>query len=802
MLTIIFAIASGILFYFEFSGEHNLWFLIPAITCVVLCGVFAVLFVYRNDKTRIKDLEERIEVWNQLSYHVSQAGDEATNNLPVGILVYGEDYKIKWGNDYVKECFKSRVVELPLREVVPGCVEHIGTKARKFIVKFEGEYYDVLNYHDQKVLYFFNVTERELIQTKYNNRIPALAIIQLDNLEESLKDYDMQEKSTIRGQFLGEISDYADNYGAYLQSYDDDMLVMMLDKESLYQMIDNKFDILNKARDIASKNRVRVSVSIGVACYDVEAHELGQLAQSAVELAEKRGGDQVVVNIQNQKIQYFGGKSNALEKNSLVTARVQATALKEAIEDSTNVYISGHIGADADCLGSMIAVLRMALSSQKEAFIVYEQDKADVSLTRMYQALEDESPEVFERIIPIEKVEPKTNSLLIVCDTQSPNILMFKELFGNIKRLAVIDHHRRGEIGFDNAIVSYIEPYASSTVELVSEMLTFYNKDIKFEPIDAACMLAGIVIDTNNFTFRTTARTFEAASIIRQLGADMIRVRTLIRSTLEIEQDIANAVTTAVVFRGKFAISVLPKNRIVPARSFLAMVSDKLMQIDNIDAAFTLGYLDNDTVGISARSFEKFNVQLIMEELGGGGHLSNAATQMKNVSLDTALEKLQEILKANDEVEGEDRMKVILLQDVKGRGVKDQVIDVANGYGNYLITNGIAMLATAENVEKVEQAKAQAIIDEENHVQVMLKLKNEIESKKINVYIRVGADGKTFGHITTKQICEEFEAQTGIRLDKRKVNLPADINSVGIYSATVDLYKQVQATIEINVLEK
>ena len=802
LFAVIFAVASAIGFYINFAViKNNLYILISSIVAAVACGVFTVLYIYRNEKSKIRDLEERIEVWNQLSYHVSQAGDEATNNLPVGILVYGEDDKIKWANDYLKQNFKSRLIELSIAEVIPQVIDYLGSKTRSFVIEVEGEFYDVLNYRDQKVLYFFNVTEREKIQTKYNNRIPAFGIIRLDNLEESLKDYDMQEKSTIRGQFLGEISDYVSEYGAYLQSYDD-MLVMVLDKESLYQMIDNKFDILNKTREIASKNHVRVSVSIGVACYDVEAAELGQLAQSAVELAEKRGGDQVVVNIQNQKMQYFGGKSNALEKNSLVTARIQATALREAIEASTNVYICGHIGADADCLGAMIGTLRMALSSEKDAYIVYDHSKADSSLENVYKALEEESPEIFERIIPLEDVDIKTNSLLIICDTQSPNILMFKELFGNIKRVAVIDHHRRGEIGFDNAIVSYIEPSASSTVELVTEMFAFYNKSIKFEPIDVCAMLSGIVIDTNNFTFRTSARTFEAASILRQLGADMIRVRTLIRSNLEIEQEVATLVTSAEIYRNKFALAIMPKDKTAPARSFLAMVSDKLMHIDGVDAAFTIGYLDEKTIGISARSFEKFNVQVVMEELGGGGHLSNAATQIQNTTIEEAVDKLCEILKANDEFEGEERMKVILLQDVKGRGVKDQIIDVANGYGNYLLTNKLAVLATEENITKVEQAKAQALIDEENHLQVMLKLKNEIEAKKINLYIRVGADGRSFGHITTKQICEEYEAQTGIRLDKRKINLPSDINSVGIYTATVDLHKKVQANIEINVLEK
>lgn len=191
-----------------------------------------------------------------------------------------------------------------------------------------------------------------------------------------------------------------------------------------------------------------------------------------------------------------------------------------------------------------------------------------------------------------------------------------------------------------------------------------------------------------------------------------------------------------------------------------------------------------------------------MEEMGGGGHLSNAACQILNKNVSEVVSNLKEIIKRNNEEEGDTKMKVILSQDVKGRGQKGQIIDVANGYGNYLLTNKLAIQATDENIKQVEAEKAQAKLDEENHFQLMLKLKQEIEAQSINVYIKVGADGKTFGHITNKQICEEFEAQTGITLDKKKVSLPAEINSVGIFTATVDLGKGLQASIEINVLEK
>ena len=269
MKNIIFAILSFIisciLFTIYFAVWPKIYALIPAIILLIASVFFVMMFISYRQKLHIKELEKRIEVWNKLSYHVNQAGDEAVDNLPIGILVY-ENEQIKWTNDYLKGIFKARLIDAPLYYLILDLDGMLDSKNKSFVIQYENDYYEVLNYRDENVLYFFNVTEPEKIKKKYDNRITAIGIILLDNLEESLKDYDMQEKSTIRGQFLGEISDYVRNYGAYLQSYDDDRLVMILDKESLGQMVENKFEVLNHARDIATKNHFRVSVPIGVAC--------------------------------------------------------------------------------------------------------------------------------------------------------------------------------------------------------------------------------------------------------------------------------------------------------------------------------------------------------------------------------------------------------------------------------------------------------------------------------------------------------------------------------------------------------
>jgi ribosomal protein L9 len=334
-------------------------------------------------------------------------------------------------------------------------------------------------------------------------------------------------------------------------------------------------------------------------------------------------------------------------------------------------------------------------------------------------------------------------------------------------------------------------------------MLSFYNKDIKFNELEASILLAGMVIDTNNFTFRTSTRTFEAAAILRQLGADMIFVRKLLREDLKTEVNIAEAVLKAERFLDDFAIVRLDLEEPIHDRSLLAKISERLLTIDNIKASFTIGILDNGMVGVSARSLDTYNVQLIMEQMGGGGHLNSAATQIQNKSINETFNDLKEILSRENEVVSEDKkMKVILLSDVKGRGKKDDIINVANGYANFLLTHNLAVEASDANLKEIEARKAQEAVDAENHLKLLNKLKEEIETKSINVYIKIGADGKTFGHITSKQISEEFEAQTGVHIDKKKISLPAEIDFVGIFDATVDLGNSVVATFKINVLEQ
>ncbi len=794
--------------YFTYFFHENtvLFYVFLALSVLFLSTSIVTVMLLFNKKNieKITWLENRLNVWNSISHHVSAAGDEAFTKLPIGIIVYDSSMEVKWANDYAKQVFKDNLINSSLNSITSGFIEEIKEGKEQMLITAYESTYDVVHNVENQILYFFDVTYREETLRKYNNRITAFALIDIDNLEESLKRYDMQEQTNIRGQILGVISDWLRNNGCCLENLSNNQMLAVFDHEALNKMIADKFSVLNSVRAISDKNHLKASMSMGVACFDVEASELITLAQNAVELAAKRGGDQVVVNIQNQKIQYFGGNTNSLEKNTLVEARIQTMALKEAIENSSNVLIMCHNLADCDAIGSMLGVWYLASTSTKDCKMVFEPKLADVTVQKIFEQIKKHSNKAIYNGF-ITKAEAKDlikpDTLLIMTDTQSPRLAMFPDILAEVKNVSVIDHHRASDAGYSETISYYVETYASSTVELVSEMFLFYNKSFELDPFVASIMLAGVVVDTNNFTYRTRTRTFEAASTLNTMGADMVLVRRMLRDSYEEEKRLAEAMVNAMIYEKRFAIVAEPNDTIIPDRTTLAKISDKLLTIEGIEVAFTIGRIDKDTVGISARSND-INVQIIMEEMEGGGHFNAAATQLKGTTVEKARERLLEIIRRDYVDTGDGKMKVILISDVKGKGKKDDILEVANGYGNFLINNSLAVLASEENLKKLAQAKEEEKIATENRRNVLEKLKTEIQDKFISVYIKVGADGKTFGHITTKYICEEFENQTGIHLDKKKVELPAEINSVGIFTANVRLDKDIIATFEINVIEK
>lgn len=796
--TIVYGLMNNYFSIEQFSAFH-LVFLIVAVLFITVI----ILIINHNRQTKIKTLENRLTVWSNLSYYVNKIGDEAFYRLPIGIILYDIDsLQIKWNNPFSAQIFGKKTLEnKALKDVHPEFEKFVNEEKESIIIEYDDKKYDLIHNKDNFVLYLFDATEREDIKQQYSNRQPALGIIHLDNVEEALQTFDVYERNNIRGEYLAVLSDWVKKHHGFIRMYTDDKMFIALSHEELQNVLENNFEILNKIENISKKHDIRITVSIGFASWDVSYEELEILAQNAIELAEKRGGDQAVVNIQNEKITYFGGKTDASEKSSRVQARVKSQNFKDLIENSRNVLTVAHTSFDIDALGAMIGVLKMAESSGVACRIIGDRDQMDDTVKKILIDLEKEAPKTFRAIIDTSEALKliDNETLLVVVDTQSPNIISSPEILEKANKIAVIDHHRHGEETF-KSVFTYVEPYASSSVELIAEMMQFYYDDIELDSIEASIMYGGIIVDTNEFSYRTGTRTFGAAGFLREHDASVSKVKEWLRMSKE-EIDIVNEMLEKLTTITKGYGVIVDKSEKIRGRVLIAKASEKVLEIEDYNASFTIAQIDKDTIGISARSLGSINVQVILEEMGGGGHLNSAAVQIKDKTMDEIYEQLKAIvLRETDE--GGESMKIILLEDIKGKGSVDDVIEVSMGYGRYLVSSKKAIMATPEALKELEDKRKLEVEKERQHVQLMKKLKEEIESKSVNIFITIGQDGKLFGSVTPKMITDAFKEQNGIEFDRRKLEFTSEINSIGIYTATVNLSKDIKAQFEINVLEK
>ncbi len=367
------------------------------------------------------------------------------------------------------------------------------------------------------------------------------------------------------------------------------------------------------------------------------------------------------------------------------------------------------------------------------------------------------------------------------------------------KHIIVIDHHRRLDTILSEVLINHVEPYASSSVELVTELIDLYDGNVSLDPFEATIMLAGMLIDTNNFSYRTGARTFEAAARLKRYGADPFKAKLMLRESLDDIRTKTNLVNKARIISNHFAITSLSDEELTD-RVQLAKTADELLEIDNIIGSFAIGSIGNNTIAVSARSLDRFNVSVVMEQLGGGGHLNNAAAQIKDTTIGEVAEKIEEIIK---EVYKEDTtMKVILVKDVRGKGKKGDIIDVATGFGNYLLTSKQAIAANNANIKTLEAEKTKQAVEETKELEKANELKEKIEKSPIKLFVKIGESGKLFGSINTKQIADELKKSHKITVDKRKILLEENIHSLGTYEVNIKLHKDVTAVINLQVLEE
>lgn len=611
-----------------------------------LIGLFlAILPFYYLFQLNQKHRKETEEYISTLSYRVKKVGEEALMEMPIGIMLINDDYYIEWTNPFLASCFdEDTLVGRSLYDVADSLVPLIKQEVETEIITLHDRKFRVIHKPEERLLYFFDVTEQTEIEKMYQEERTVIAIIFLDNYDELTQAMDDQTKSSLNSLVTQILNKWAQDNGVFLKRVSSERFIAVFNEHILQLLEKGKFTILDDVRETTSKQNVPLTLSVGVGTGVSSLPELGSLAQSSLDLALGRGGDQVAIKQTNGKVKFFGGKTNPVEKRTRVRARVISHALKELISESDKVIIMGHKSPDMDAIGAAIGIQKVARLNQREGYVVVNFNELDTGVRRMMKEIE-KNEELFSKFItPEQAMEIATDdTLLVVVDTHKPSMVIEEKLLHAIEHVVVIDHHRRAEEFIHNPLLVYMEPYASSTAELVTELLEYQPKNGRIEMLEATALLAGIIVDTKSFSLRTGSRTFDAASYLRGQGADTVLVQKFLKEDVDTYIKRAKLIETVQFYKEGIAIAKGEPDQIFD-QVLIAQTADTLLTMDGVIASFVISNRSENMIGVSARSLGDINVQVIMENLEGGGHLTNAATQLHDATLDDVEVRLKEAI--------------------------------------------------------------------------------------------------------------------------------------------------------------
>ncbi|MBM7653811.1 DHH family phosphoesterase [Neobacillus cucumis] len=598
----------------------------------LLLMLVPLYFMFVIDRRERKEMEEYIST---LSYRVKKVGEEALMEMPIGIMLINEEYYIEWTNPYLTSCFDEvKLVGRSLYDVADAMIPLIKQEVETEIVTLHGRKFKVVHKREERLLYFFDVTEQTEIEKKYQDDRTAIATIFLDNYDDLTQGMDDQMRGSINNLVTSILNKWAQDNGIYLKRVSSERFIAVFSERILRILENGKFTILDEVREMTPKQNVSFTLSIGVGTGVSSLPELGALAQSSLDLALGRGGDQVAIKLPNGKVKFYGGKTNPVEKRTRVRARVISHALRDLIIASDKVIIMGHKNPDMDSIGSSIGIYKVAQMNQKEAYIVVNMQGIDSGVKRLMEEIKHQETLYSYFIDPELALEIATDkTLLVIVDTHKPSMVIEERLLNKIDHVVVIDHHRRGEEFIASPLLVYMEPYASSTAELVTEFLEYQPKRSKIEMIEATALLAGIIVDTKSFTLRTGSRTFDAASYLRAHGADTILVQKFLKEDIDTYIKRSKLIESVSFYREGIAIGKGSEQELYD-QVIIAQAADTLLAMDRVVGSFVIAKREEGVIAISARSLGNINVQVIMESLKGGGHLTNAATQLTGLSID------------------------------------------------------------------------------------------------------------------------------------------------------------------------
>ena len=637
VLLIIVFLIEGMYIYVAFAG-------------LILIGITA--FTLRKQVLREKELKNYIIDYTK---NIENLSVNSFYYSPFPICIIGLNGKMFWFNNKFKELLSenSDVIEnigefvegFPLSSIEgnqEGTISNveIPETGRIFNVMYyeleEGRFGEGSSY----VCYWNEYTAFITLRNKYNDERPITMLIQIDNYDEISEKIDLGEKSAMTAQVEKILNKYASEMNGFVLKYDNHKFLMMIENKFLETLEAKKFSMLDDVKTIKGTD-FSYTLSIGTGAMAKNLTQLLEYSKGALDVALGRGGDQAVVKRINS-VKFYGGKSKAVEKRTKVRARIISYALRQIIDQSSNVIIMGHRVGDMDSLGASIGLYSIARSRGKKSYIVL--NNVNYALKNMHERMKKEESHYIESLITTEKALElaEQNTLIVVLDTHRKSYTEAPELLDKIDKVVLIDHHRRSEEYIENSLLDYIEPYASSTCELVTEILQYMEDHIKLTKFEADALMAGIVVDTNSFTFKTGVRTFEAASFLKRNGADNVDVRELFNESIDFMKKKTEIIERSEIVFDDVAVSYIDEytedSNVVAAQS-----ADELLTIKDVKVSFVL-VRNKDYINISGRSVGNVNVQVMMEYLGGGGHLNMAGAQINTLDMEEAKAKLFEAI--------------------------------------------------------------------------------------------------------------------------------------------------------------
>lgn len=617
----------------------------------IMLYIAILCYTYFANNKRKSEISEQLQ---DLTLTVDSAAKSSLINSPFPLVILETNGNVVWKSSKFVTEFADIDMDNYIDDLIIDIkdeIEKSDNKKRKSVTKqiqigkkiytVQGEFAKSKKYERKKspeymmILYFIDETEKFKLKQENEDKKICVGIIMIDNYEEVTQRVDAEQKTQLMAKVESTIYDWVNETNGILVKADRDTYVYVFEQKNLEKIKEEKFAILDSIKNLVRKDKIQLTLSIAISNEGETEKDIYKSASAAMDVILGRGGDQAVIR-QNGKYLFFGGKVEEVEKRTKVKARIVAHALEELIKENDKIMIMGHTNPDIDAIGSALGVYRIAKTLGKEARIVANVETP--SIKDLYESIKDQYQEVFiNSETALAQVDSET--LLVVVDTHKKTYVESPELLTKTNKIVVIDHHRRSADFIDNSILTFQEVYASSAAELVTEIIQYTQNEVELSEVEAEALYAGIMMDTKNFTFKTGVRTFEAAAYLRRCGVDIIKVKKWFQSDLESYNTISEIVRKAEIVRESIGISIYDVQE-KETSLICAKAADELLTIGNITASFVLGLMEDGKVCISGRSIGDVNVQMILEKLGGGGHITLAGAQLENVTIDEAKQEL------------------------------------------------------------------------------------------------------------------------------------------------------------------